>query len=254
MKNLVVNSLSIGEGRPKICLPIIGTTEEEVLLSGQKIAGMRGTGADLCEWRIDWFDEVWNFPKLVQTGHLLRKILNGMPLLVTFRTKEEGGERECSRSRYTELICKICAAGFADLIDIELFSGDCRVTEMMGAAAQYQVKTILSSHDFDKTPSEEEIISRLARMEALGADLAKIAVMPRSREDVIRLLSASVRRSKESKIPLITMSMGNLGAVSRICGELTGSAVTFGTLGASSAPGQIPAEKLSDILETLAIT
>lgn len=253
MRTVTIRGVTLGEGRPKICVPIVGQTTEEIVAEGQKIAAIRGKGADLCEWRLDWFDGVWNDGQLLDAAAKLREALGDMPLLATFRTKGEGGARNCDSSRYTELVCKICASGYIDLVDIELFTGDCRVTEMIGAARNHGVRIILSNHDFQTTPVYGEIVSRLARMEELGADICKIAVMPVERSDVLTLLQATLDRYAVSQTPLITMSMGALGCVSRLCGELTGSCLTFGSLSKASAPGQIPAEKLAEILESLAI-
>ena len=86
----------------------------------------------------------------------------------------------------------------------------------------------------------------------MGADIAKIAVMPQSRKDVLTLLSATEEMTSEyAKIPVITMSMGGLGAISRICGEVFGSAVTFGAVSRESAPGQLGAEELDMALSIL---
>lgn len=253
MKTVTVRGVTLGEGRPKICVPIVGRTAEEIIAEGEKIAAMKGRGADLCEWRLDWFDGVWNDAALLDTAGKLRAALMDMPLLATFRTKAEGGVRECDASRYTELVCKICATGLIDLVDIELFTGDCRVAEMIGAAHNHGVKTILSNHDFHATLSHDEIVSRLARMEELGADVCKIAVMPVERRDVLTLMQATLDRYAESETPLITMSMGALGCVSRLCGELTGSCLTFGSMSKASAPGQVPAGKLAEMLDSLAL-
>ena len=73
--------------------------------------------------------------------------------------------------------------------------------------------------------------------------------MPVERRDVLTLMQATLDRYAESETPLITMSMGALGCVSRLCGELTGSCLTFGTAGEASAPGQIPAGALRTALE-----
>ena len=110
---------------------------------------------------------------------------------------------------------------------------------------------VLSSHDFNRTPSAAEMMTRIAKMDGLGADLCKIAVMPQCAEDVLTLLGVSVQASAIFRAPLITMSMGRLGAVSRLCGSLSGSAVTFGTLGDASAPGQLPAGQMEEILPLL---
>ena len=114
------------------------------------------------------------------------------------------------------------------------------------------MKTIVSSHDFSRTPSREEMLNRLLQMEEGGADIAKLAVMPEHPEDVLELLSVTCQFSDGAgHIPLITMSMGELGCVSRLCGRIFGSAVTFGSAGCASAPGQISAEELSRILQIL---
>ena len=122
---------------------------------------------------------------------------------------------------------------------------------VLDLAHKHNTYVILSSHDFEKTPPEEEIFRRLAAMERLGGDIAKLAAMPRTPEDVIALLSATCRASRELTCPVITMSMGPLGVVSRVSGRLTGSCLTFGTAGEASAPGQLPAGELERLLGLL---
>ena len=251
MKMVSVQGLTLGSGRPKICIPVTAEKQAEILAAGQQIAGCKGVCADLCEWRIDWFDKVFDSVSLRETGLALRRILDGMPLLVTFRTKQEGGKLSCDRERYRMLIEDICSGGYADLVDIELFTAGEDAKELAELAAEKGIKTIFSSHDFQHTPPRDEILFRLEKMEQLGADICKIAVMPHSAEDVLTLLNATEERSRVSGVPLITMSMGRLGAVSRVCGELVGSCLTFGTLGKASAPGQLPAAALEKILGLL---
>ena len=85
----------------------------------------------------------------------------------------------------------------------------------------------------------------LCAMADAGADIAKLAVMPKTRADAALLLQATALAAKaRPKTPLITMSMGPLGAATRFCGGAFGSAATFGTLSAASAPGQPPAANL----------
>ena len=89
-------------------------------------------------------------------------------------------------------------------------------------------------------------------MQELGTDVAKFAVMPTCERDVLTLLSATLTmKEQHNDTPVITMSMGRLGALSRVCGTLSGSAVTFGTAGRASAPGQLPADLLKTFLESL---
>lgn len=103
-----------------------------------------------------------------------------------------------------------------------------------------------------KTPAKEEIIERLRKAEELGGDIPKIAVMPTCTEDVITLFDAT-RIVKEQYIegPIITMSMAGKGVISRVAGELFGSALTFGAVKKVSAPGQISVVDLRNIIEVL---
>lgn len=244
-----VRGVAIGSGQPKICVPVLGRCEAEILASAQ-------TALDCCpdvvEWRMDWFEGVEHTDAVISTLRQLRVLFDTTPLLCTFRSDKEGGERELAPSNYVDLLCRISDSGDADLVDVELFSGPDVVRQVVTTAHQKGVAVVGSSHDFSQTPPEEEIVSRLERMAELGCDIAKIAVMPQNPRDVLTLLSATERmRSKHPEVPIITMSMGQLGLVSRLCGEVFGSALTFGAAGQASAPGQAPVQALRQVLELL---
>ena len=142
-------------------------------------------------------------------------------------------------------------SGYADLIDIEYFMGKEVSERLMSLAKENRVKTVLSSHDFEKTPSRKEMLLCLKAMEEAGADIAKLAVMPRRKEDVTELLAATAEAAGCLSCPVITMSMGKEGMISRISGETFGCAVTFGSLGKTSAPGQIELHALRQVLSIL---
>ena len=110
---------------------------------------------------------------------------------------------------------------------------------------------IASNHHFHETPAQETLLEILTKMDQMGADILKIAVMPQSRKDVLTLLSATEEMDLRTAKPLITMSMGPVGMISRLCGELFGSALTFGTVGKASAPGQIDAKDLASVLQLI---
>lgn len=244
-----VKHVVIGEGMPKICVPAVGRTREEILEEAKRI---RTLPADLAEWRADWYADIFHPEETEKTLRELKNALEGLPLLFTFRTAGEGGEREIGAKAYLELNAGIAMTGMADLLDVELSAGTETVAALIRTAHENQVKVIVSSHDFRKTPPEGEILSRLNAMQDLGADILKIAVMPQDRRDVLTLLSATEEMTeKYAKCPVISMSMGKLGMASRICGGLSGSAVTFGSAGKVSAPGQIEAGRLKEALELL---
>lgn len=248
MKSVKVRELIIGEGMPKICVPIVGRTREEILKAAQEITS---TSADLVEWRVDWFESVFDMEEVQKLSEELRNVLGEMPLLFTFRTKNEGGEKEISFEYYKELLLSVASASFVDMIDVEIFI-NANIKDFVTDLKERDVKVVGSNHDFAKTPEKEEIIRRLCHMQEVGVDVPKIAVMPKSQKDVLTLLSATEEMvSEHAKCPIITMSMAGLGAVSRVAGEAFGSAITFGALQKASAPGQINVEELKKILETL---
>lgn len=247
MKTVQVGNLVLGEGRPKICLPIAEAGREDILRAAGELLSLPG---DLAEWRGDWYEEVLVPQKAVSMLESLREILGQTPLLFTFRTQAEGGVRAVSPEEYEALLRQVIASRAADLVDIELFTLGERGRKLIKQAHENGLKTVLSSHDFEKTPPEEELLERLARMADYGADLPKIAVMPQSPQDVLTLLSAASRFSQENGgRPLIAMSMGHLGMISRVCGEAFGSCLTFGSASRASAPGQLPAEALDKLLD-----
>lgn len=249
MRAVKVKDIEIGAGIPKICVPIVGTTEEEILSAAEEI---RRSPADIAEWRADWYEGIFDAPGMEETLKAVRGILGDMPVLFTFRTAEEGGERAIDKSSYVELNKRVVETGMTDLVDIEAYTGDDAVRAVIEAAHAHGVKTVVSNHDFHKTPPREEMVSRLRHMQSLGADIAKIAVMPRNRQDVLALLVATEEITSDPEAcPVITMSMGGSGVISRICGETFGSAVTFGAVGRASAPGQMKAEDLAAVLELL---
>ncbi|MFC0232502.1 type I 3-dehydroquinate dehydratase [Vagococcus entomophilus] len=240
-----VRNLVIGSGRPKICVPIVAQDETEIM---QQIAEMKEKPVDMVEWRMDFLND------FNQADVLLKKMriaLNHTPILATFRTQKEGGHTPFSEKEYEQLMSSILATNCADLLDIELFISDEVRDRLVKLAQMTGTKVVMSNHDFDQTPSKEVIQSRLLLMEKLGADICKIAVMPQNSGDVLRLLEATNELKNEVQVPLVTMAMGSLGVISRISGELFGSALTFGSLNQASAPGQLPIEALKQALECL---
>ena len=244
-----VRGVRIGEGIPKIIVPIVETTRKEIIRKAESLADVR---VDIVEWRADWFEEAADPAAVEKVLKGLRSALGNTPLLFTFRTLREGGEKAIDQQDYAALNISVARSGFADLIDVEIFTGDEIVREIIESAHERGVKIVGSSHDFDRTPEKEEIVGRLKKMQQMGADIPKIAVMPQSRKDVLTLLLATEEMTAEyADRPIITMSMSGTGLISRLCGEVFGSSCTFGAVGKASAPGQMNAEDLDTVLELI---
>lgn len=247
MKECIVRDVVIGKGKPKICLPIVGRNDEEIY---QQAKSFYGKKFDIVELRIDFYKNILNKESLLNMLKGLRKLIEH-PILLTYRSLKEGGEIQLTDEQYKELIEVVCSSHYIDLIDIELMSGNLLVYQLVEIAHQYGIKVVMSNHDFNKTPTDEEMMERLDKMELMNADICKIAVMPVSNDDVIRLLNVTHIMSRRLSKPLITMSMGALGVISRICGESFGSALTFACNELASAPGQINVDDMNFILGVL---
>ena len=248
-KIVEVKNVKIGEGIPKVAVPIVGTNNVELI---KEVKGLKGIKLDIVEWRVDFYENVEDIEKVKEILAEIRAILTHTPILFTFRTKKEGGEREVPVEYYVKLNCEIAKTKLVDLVDVELFTGDDYVQEVVETAHANGVKVVMSNHDFFKTPEKEEIVSRLTKMIELNADLPKIAVMPQSEADVLTLLCATNEmKQKYTDQPIITMSMAGMGVISRLCGEFFGSALTFGAAKKASAPGQIGVEDLNTVLQIL---
>ena len=122
-------------------------------------------------------------------------------------------------------------------------------------SARFWIPIALTSLILSSSPPKAELVSRMVAMQQAGADLPKLAVMPQSRADVLELLAATAEMTDHHpETPVITMSMGALGAVSRLCGEAFGSAMTFANPGTASAPGQVGLDVVNAVLDSLQLS
>lgn len=249
MASVKVRNVEIGDGIPKICVPIVDKTEMEILETAKRIAE---TKADLVEWRVDWFEDIFDFDKVKSVLGKLREILGEYPILFTCRTSNEGGEILLTDEQYAVLNQQAIKSGKIDLVDVEVFAHTDTVDKLIISAHNNGVLVIGSNHDFYKTPMKEEIVRRLCTIQEKRVDIAKIAVMPQNTEDVLTLLSATEEMVRlHAATPVITISMGGKGMISRVAGTVFGSAVTFASMDKQSAPGQMDVGELKRMMEIL---
>jgi 3-dehydroquinate dehydratase I len=131
-----------------------------------------------------------------------------------------------------------------------MFRSEAVVRRLVAGAHQVGAFIVMSNHDFSGTPPAAELLARLRRQQELGADVLKLAMMPRDPSDVLELLRATWEMaSRYADRPMMTMSMGGTGVVSRLAGEIFGSAMCFGMIGRASAPGQVEVERLAAVLD-----
>lgn len=248
METITVKNMTIGEGLPKICVPIVAHTKEEILADAVQVAKSK---ADFVEWRADWFEGVANAEMVQELLYQLGDLLP-IPLLFTLRTLQEGGKADFSAETYLKINQAAIDTGCIDLLDVEMLQNKEIAKQLLQSAHAAGVKVIGSSHDFHKTPSLEDMLTTLRSIQDLGADVLKIAVMPQNKGDVLRLLEATtIMREQYAHQPVAAISMGSLGVVSRITGEVFGSTITFGAVQKESAPGQLAVDTLHQLLHEI---
>lgn len=233
----------------KTIVPITAKTKEQAIAQAKVIAANQD--ADLAEFRIDLLDFAADSKQVISLGHELKKILGDKPMIATIRTHNEGGKLTISDADYGKTYQAYLKQPFMDMLDVEMFRDQQVVKNTVKLAHDKKVLIVMSNHDFQKTPSEDEIVKRLLKQDELGADILKIAVMPQSKQDVFTLMNATLKVSQQSKKPLLTMSMGKLGTISRITTANMGGSFSFGMIGEASAPGQIDVTQLKQFLKTV---
>lgn len=235
-----------GGALPVIITPLVGATREAIL---DEVAAIVPKRPDLLEWRVDFFAAIGEPAAVVATALAIREAAGGIPVLLTRRNVSEGGTPiPIAEAQVVAMYVAACEARCVELIDYELSNAPADLRRLREVSAASGVAMIMSYHNFQLTPDAATLDSKFAAAEKLGADVAKVAVMPQNAQDVLALLAATDRARQTIGIPLISMSMGGVGSLSRIMGWVYGSAATFAVGKSSSAPGQIAIEDLRAVL------
>lgn len=249
-----IKQKKIGFGQPKVCVPLVGRTDEEILSEVDRIVEFsKESEVDMVEFRGDFYEKLNDRVALRSLMTEMSKRLKDIIFLFTIRSEAEGGEKLSFAEPDIKTINKyVIENELSDIVDVELFNGDDNAKELIATAAEHGVKIIMSNHDFKSTPEDSVIVKRLCRMQELGADVVKIAVMPENKYQLLSLLKTiTVMNEEYARVPVVAISMGKIGALSRITGELFGSAITFSSLDKGSAPGQIPVKDIRRILDDI---
>ena len=245
---ITVKGKVIGEGRPCVCVPVMGRAKEGIV---EEIIALTKSPVDIIEWRVDAFRDYLNFNEVRDVLQIVAPHLEEKIFLYTFRTKLQGGLGNVTAEQLDDIHDIAAESGVVDLLDLEFFAEEYPVIKIL-RLQEKGVKIVASHHDFEETPERDVMKMLLERMCAGNADIVKIAVMPQDEEDVLRLLSVTNEFYKENPdTPIISMSMGKIGMMSRLCGETFGSCVTFAANKETSAPGQMSMGKVIEIIDFL---
>ncbi|MCE5089155.1 type I 3-dehydroquinate dehydratase [Staphylococcus devriesei] len=230
---------------------VAATIAPESLLEETTIDEMKKyeSDIDIIELRIDqWANH--HLQLLKQNLSILKQVDSGFKVLVTYRTKSQGGKGKMSSEDYLELLKNISTLDDFHMLDIE-WDSDIPpqiLRDIVRLAQQNFKQVIVSYHNFSETPGIDELRFTYYKMHQLGPNFIKIAVMPNSREDVAVLLEAMASSVDAVSCRIIGISMSELGLVSRIAQGVFGGTISYGCLGEPQAPGQIHVKALKEQL------
>ena len=217
MMPLEIKHRVIGRGEPLICVPVVEQDAQSVI---REITYLSQSTADMIEWRVDAFRDFTDYNAIRSVFEAVAPLLGEKLFLYTFRTAHQGGMAQVKAEQLDDLHDLAAESGCVDLVDLEFFEED-RPLHKIKRLREMGVSVIASHHDFEQTPSPEVMKMLLEKMCAGGADIVKLAVMPQNYKDVLNLLDVTAQfREENPDTPVITMSMGSLGGISRIRGDV----------------------------------
>ncbi|CAI2616936.1 3-dehydroquinate dehydratase [Apilactobacillus kunkeei] len=226
----------------KIAVPITGENIAEI---SKEVSSINNAidKIDLIEWRIDYLKD-FSLANLIECNRIVRQVK--IPLILTLRSVEEGGNS--IELDYHDLLNRSIETLDFDILDVEI---DKKVDELITKVHQNNRCVIASHHDLKNRLDERGIIEKFKLMNDHDADIVKVAIMPKNEKGVLALMQASLVANDELDIPIVSMSMGEKGMISRIIPSNFGSSISFSSLAKSSAPGQIQVDELKRMIDTL---
>ncbi len=243
-----IKGVILGGERPVICAPILGHTVDRMRANAIKALS---EGVDMLEFRIDSlnaFDE-GEIRDLIHEAGVMKEV----PIIITNRPKYEGGFKEQDEEDRIRMLAEATSIEGVSLIDVELSVKPEARDWVIDSAKGHGVYVIISYHNFEYTPPKEELLKIVEDEEKARADVIKFVTMPRTHGDVLTQLQALLESRGKVKRPIISASMGSLGAYSRVVGLLLGSDLVYASLpGQPSAPGQLTIQEVRTILSILA--
>ena len=247
-----IGAVELGPGRPKVCVPLTGATVEALEAEARAI---RPAVADLVELRIDRFAAVADVLEVGRAIDAVRDALDpALPILFTFRTARGGRRCGPARAAYRDLLLAAVGHRGVAAVDVEMALPEEVVSAVVtGRPRRRACRSCCRSTTCRAPRRGRRSSAGSGSSRTLGADVVKLACTPADPGGRAGAARARPRTTPPAPVrrPAITMAMGPLGVVSRLAGETFGSALTFGTVGAASAPGQVDAARLRAALELI---
>lgn len=198
---------------------------------------------DIIELRIDQWTDVTGVKQVINE---LKELPFEFKVLITYRSNSQGGKGHVNEMEYQNVIQKLINESGYEMLDIEWDDKKDKKTYLsfINKAHQKGIQVVLSHHNFNETPSLEELKFTYYKMHQFEADYLKVAVMPNDEKDVLHLLEAVKDSADALNQHIIGITMSDIGIVSRTAQGVFGGTVSYGCLNEPQAPGQIHIEEL----------
>ncbi len=247
-KKIFIKDKYLSSDKMTVCVPVVASTREAVI---EQVKNSIAASAEMIELRADYFSFLYNQQELSEVLETVAELAKSTIVLFTIRTSAEGGQIDISEEDYKKILLFVSTTGNTDIIDVES-SHISECTHFVNMLHSNGAYVLASHHDFDSTPELLDMTDMFDKMQETGADILKLAVMPKDSSEVIRALKAAdIANEDYDEELVVVISMGKIGMVSRIAGTLVGSCITFAALEQSSAPGQIDFADMNTILKIL---
>lgn len=241
-----IRGVKLGEGIPKLIVPV-AARELTQILSGARAA--LAAGAEIVEWRADYFDGVTKPEALREALAALRGALGETPLLFTLRSSAQGGALPLAPNEAADILRFAAESGEPDLVDVEYALSPMLASEIIASLQANKKTAVCSLHLLDGMPPADALVSLLKEMHKTGARILKLAAAQKEPDDQATLFAATRQMYKEHKdCLLITMALGKAGMLSRILAETAGSVAVFGAAQSRTDPGQLSAKSTKETL------
>ncbi|MDI6600151.1 MAG: type I 3-dehydroquinate dehydratase [Thermoanaerobacteraceae bacterium] len=225
----------IFRNKPLICIPIAPHDLEDLKRQAEYAKGII---PDMVEFRADYYKDN-NFNEALK---YIAFMLPVTPVIFTFRKKEEGGVSEIKESERLDIILKAVSSGYMSILDIEESTEEGALKRVVDASRHEGIPVMMSYHDMKAVPPNNVLREKLYNIQDKGANAAKIAVTPRSKEEAFKFIETITEIKKAVNISTVVVTMGEHGMFLRLFGWVLESPIIYAAGLVHTAPGQPPAE------------
>ena len=219
---------NFNDGKLYVTIPVMASTMED--LKSQATTA-KENNPDMIEWRADALQGIDQESVRNEALATMRQLVGDTPILFTCRDFNDRGKQDLPYETKKAILEAAVKSGYIDVVDIELPHKG-YIPLLRELAHANGVLLLIAHHDWENTPSNEEMEAIIREEYDLGADICKYSFAPQSYGDVARLAEVTLAAKKSwLDRPVFSISGGEKGMISRICGRALGTNLCFASIG-----------------------